>query len=112
MLASRRVRAVFELALTIAVAIGLALAIQAWAVKPYKIPSSSMEPTLSEGQRILVDRLFFSPHVGQIVVFHPPSGAESEQCGRPHPAAAPCDGRSRANRARRSSSGSSRAPAT
>jgi signal peptidase I len=91
MFASRRVRAVFELALTIAVAIGLALAIQAWAVKPYKIPSSSMEPTLNEGQRILVDRLFFSPHVGQIVVFHPPSGAESEQCGRPHPASAPCD---------------------
>jgi signal peptidase I len=91
MLASRRVRSVFELALTIAVAIGLALAIQAWAVKPYKIPSSSMEPTLNEGQRILVDRLFFSPHVGQIVVFHPPSGAESEQCGRPHPASAPCD---------------------
>ncbi len=91
MLANRRVRAVFELALTIAVAIGLALAIQAWAVKPYKIPSSSMEPTLNEGQRILVDRLFFSPHVGQIVVFHPPSGAENEQCGRPHPASAPCD---------------------
>lgn len=88
--ASRR-RTVFELVLTIAVAVGLALAVQAWAVKPYKIPSSSMEPTLTEGQRVLVDRLFFSPHVGQIVVFHPPVGSENEQCGRSHAPSAPCD---------------------
>jgi signal peptidase I len=91
MLANRRVRALFELVFTIAVAIGLALAVQAWAVKPYKIPTSSMEPTLDEGQRVLVDRLFFSPHVGEIAVFHPPAGADSEQCGRPHRATAPCD---------------------
>lgn len=89
--AARRRRSVFELVLTIAVAVGLALAVQAWAVKPYKIPSASMEPTLTEGQRVLVDRLFFSPHVGEIVVFHPPVGAENEQCGASHPQSAPCD---------------------
>jgi signal peptidase I len=50
-----------------------------------------MEPTLTEGQRVLVDRLFDSPHVGQIVVFHPPAGADSEQCGRSHSASAACD---------------------
>jgi signal peptidase I len=91
MLLNRRVRALFELTLTVLVAVGLAFAVQAWAVKPYKIPTASMEPTLTEGQRILVDRLFDSPHVGQIVVFHPPAGADSEQCGRAHPASAPCD---------------------
>jgi signal peptidase I len=91
LLLPRRLRAVFELTLTILVAFGLAFAVQAWAVKPYKIPSGSMEPTLVEGQRILVDRLFDSPHVGQIVVFHPPAGADSEQCGRSHPASAACD---------------------
>lgn len=80
-----------ELVITIVVAVCIALAVQAWVVKPYKIPSASMEPTLSEGQRVLVDRLLFSPHVGEIVVFHPPAGADSEQCGRPHPASAPCD---------------------
>ena len=74
----RRRRAVAELVITVAVALGLALAVQAWAVKPYKIPSASMEPTLTEGQRVLVDRLFFSPHVGQIIVFHPPVGAGDE----------------------------------
>ena len=88
---NRRVRGVFELVFTIAVAVGLAFAVQAFAVKPYKIPSASMEPTLAEGQRILVDRMFFSPQVGQIVVFHPPAGADNEQCGRPHRASAPCD---------------------
>ena len=91
MLRNRHVRALFELVLTILVALGLAFAVQAWAVKPYKIPSGSMEPTLTEGQRVLVDRAFDSPHVGQIVVFHPPAGADSEQCGRPHPTSTACD---------------------
>ena len=38
-----------------------------------------MEPTLSIGQRVLVNRLgidFCNPSVGEIVVFHPPEGAE------------------------------------
>jgi signal peptidase I len=91
MVMNRRVRGLVELLLTVAVAVGIALALQAWVVKPYKIPSGSMEPTLAIGQRVLVDRLFFSPHVGEIVVFHPPAGADSEQCGRAHPASAPCD---------------------
>ena len=75
---------VIELVLIIAVALGLALAIQAWIVKPYKIPSGSMEPTLAVGQRVLVNRLgmdFGKPHVGQIVVFHPPADAENQECG-------------------------------
>lgn len=45
----RRVRGLFELVLTIVVAIGLVFAVEAWAVKPYKIPTASMEPTLTEG---------------------------------------------------------------
>jgi signal peptidase I len=50
-----------------------------------------MEPTLALQQRVLVDRIFRSLHVGQIVVFHPPEGADSEACGRAHPATAACD---------------------
>lgn len=68
----------------IAIALGLALAIQAFIVKPYRIPSGSMEPTLAIGQRVLVNRIgmhFSEPHVGEITVFHPPVGAEQEQCG-------------------------------
>src|ERR1700749_1723927 len=76
-----------ELVTIVVVAIGLALFIQAFLVKPYRIPSASMEPTLDIGQRVLVNRLghrFSDPSVGDVVVFHPPAGAEStvgEQCG-------------------------------
>jgi len=63
----------------VAVALGLALGIQAFLIKPYKIPSESMVPTLEVGQRVLVNRIgarFSDPDVGDVVVFHPPKGAE------------------------------------
>lgn len=79
----------------VALAIGLALAIQAWVVKPYQIPSQSMEPTLDVNQRVLVNRVLFhlrDPRTGDIVVFHPPKGADrGNQCGiEPNPADRPC----------------------
>ena len=64
-----------ELAAIIAIAVLLALGIQAFILKPYKIPSGSMEPTLKIGQRVLVNRIgmrFDGPYIGEIVVFHPP----------------------------------------
>jgi signal peptidase I len=82
------VSAIIELIVIIAVALGLALGIQAFIVKPYRIPSGSMEPTLAVGQRVLVDRIgmdLSEPHVGDIEVFHPPEGAEQQECGpAPH----------------------------
>lgn len=90
------VGSIVELVVIILVALGLALAIQAWIVKPYRIPSGSMEPTLAIGQRVLVDRIgthFSEPHVGEIAVFHPPEGATQEECGsaqRVTPGGAPC----------------------
>ena len=74
-----------ELVVIVASALVLALAIQAFIVKPYRIPSGSMLPTLHIDQRILVDRIgthFTSPHIGQIVVFHPP-GNYAEGCANP-----------------------------
>ncbi|HEX2086421.1 MAG TPA: signal peptidase I [Solirubrobacteraceae bacterium] len=68
-----------ELVVIVAVALGLALGIQAFLVKPYRIPSESMKPTLEIHQRVLVNRLgnnFGDPHVGDIIVFNPPEGAE------------------------------------
>jgi signal peptidase I len=78
---------IIELVVIVLVALGLAFAIQAFLVKPYKIPSGSMEPTLIPGQRVLVDRIgmdFGNPSVGEVVVFHPPLEAEHEVCG-PYP---------------------------
>ena len=42
-----------------------------------------MVPTLAIGQRVLTNRLISHPSVGDIVVFHPPAGADpqSPQCG-------------------------------
>ena len=74
-----------ELVLIVAVALGLALTIQAFIVKPYRIPSASMEPTLGINQRILVNRIdthLFRLHVGDILVFHPPQNYSS--CADPH----------------------------
>ena len=77
--------ALLELVVIVALAIGLALLIQAFIVKPYQIPSPSMEPTLDVGQRVLVNRVVYhvgDPHIGDVVVFHPPAGAENgQECG-------------------------------
>jgi len=74
-----------ELVLIVATALALALGIQAFLIKPYRIPSESMEPTLRDGQRVLVNRIgnrFTDPEVGEVMVFHPPKGSEQElQCG-------------------------------
>lgn len=82
-----------ELAVIVGLALALALAIQAWIAKPYEIPSGSMEPTLDVGQRILVNRLgyhFGDPSLGDIVVFHPPAGADTKECGAPTKISEPC----------------------
>jgi signal peptidase I len=81
---------VLELVLVVAGALGLALVIQAFIVKPYRIPSGSMFPTLHINQRLLVDRIgmsFSSLHVGEIIVFHPPSDTSS--CANPSEGSTP-----------------------
>jgi signal peptidase I len=79
---TRRLRSLLELVVTVAVAVGLALLIQAFVVKPYRIPTGSMLPTLTLGQRILVNRMDTDPGIGDVVVFHPPHGGDlgSGQC--------------------------------
>jgi signal peptidase I len=78
----------FEVVFTVVVAAGLALTVQAYAVKPYRIPSASMQPTLKVGQRVIVDRfshrLGTPPKVGEIIVFHPPSSADDQTCANSH----------------------------
>jgi signal peptidase I len=90
----RRVRILVDWVVTIVGAIAIVLAIKAWVVNPYRIPSSSMEPTLHcakpapgcEAQfsdRVLANRFvyhFRSPHRGDIVVFQTPPAAKA-RCG-------------------------------
>ncbi|MFY9470112.1 MAG: signal peptidase I [Solirubrobacterales bacterium] len=73
-----------ELVVIVATALALALLIQAVLVKPFRIPSESMVPTLEVGQRVLVNRVegrFGRPERFDVVVFKPPSGAETNSCG-------------------------------
>jgi len=83
---SRPVRVALDWVLTIAGAILIVLALKAWVVNPYRIPSSSMEPTLhcarpapgceaGFSDRVLACRVCLdvsSPHRNQIIVFETP----------------------------------------
>lgn len=86
MSSTRRLRSVAELVAIVATALFFAIAIQAFAVKPYVIPSESMAPTLVVGQRLLVDRFSHriggDPKLNDITVFMPPPSAELDggQC--------------------------------
>ena len=85
-----RWRTVVDWVVTIVVAVGAVLAIKAWVVNPYRIPSSSMEPTLHCARpgsgcearfsdRVLANRFIYhfrSPHRGDIVVFQTPPRTE------------------------------------
>jgi signal peptidase I len=85
-----------ELIVIVATALIIALAVQWLLIKPYRIPSGSMEPTLDVGQRVLVNRLTHrlgsDPGVGDIITFHPPAGADElpPRCGVQHPDGEPC----------------------
>ncbi len=66
----------------------LAIFLQAFVIKPYMIPSPSMEPTLMEGDRVMVDRLtyhFRKPRRGEIIVFrfNPNEPGNRTQGGNP-----------------------------
>ena len=78
-----------EIVTIVVAALVIAFVVQLVLVKTYRIPSGSMEPTLAIDQRVLVNRIgmrFGDPSVGDIVVFHPPQGADDNsapQCGVP-----------------------------
>jgi signal peptidase I len=91
---SHRQRVVLDWVLTIAGAVLVVLAVKAWVVNPYRIPSPSMEPTLHcagepgcEGKssdRVLANRFIYhfrDPRRGEIVVFHAPDAARAKCVG-------------------------------
>lgn len=88
------VRVALDWVITIAGAIVIVLAIKQWVVNPYRIPSSSMEPTLhcakpgpgceaNYSDRILANRFIYrfrDPRRGEIIVFNTPPLA-AVRCG-------------------------------
>jgi signal peptidase I len=87
-------RVTIDWAVTIAGAIAIVLAVKAWVVNPYRIPSSSMEPTLHCARptagcearfsdRVLANRFIYhfrDPKRGEIIVFKTPPAAKA-RCG-------------------------------
>ena len=88
-------RTVIDWVVTIAGAIAIVVAIKAWIINPYRIPSSSMEPTLHCARdggsgclarfsdRVLANRFIYhfrDPRRGEIVVFDVPEIARAK-CG-------------------------------
>ncbi len=67
-----------ELPILIVIALILALVIKTFLVQAFSIPSNSMQNTLQQGDRVLVDKLtpwFGSkPERGEVIVFHDPDG--------------------------------------
>ena len=90
----RGARIAIDWILTIAGAVGIVIAVKFYVVNPYRIPSSSMEPTLHCARpgmgcearfsdRVLADRLIYhfrDPNRGEIVVFNTPQEAQ-QRCG-------------------------------
>jgi signal peptidase I len=79
-----------ELPILIGIALVLALLIKTFLVQAFSIPSDSMQNTLQEGDRVLVDKLtpwFGSePERGEVVVFHDPAGwLDGEPTLEPNP---------------------------
>ncbi|MFJ3661332.1 signal peptidase I [Streptomyces sp. NPDC090119] len=66
-----------ELPILVGIALVLALLIKTFLVQAFSIPSDSMQNTLQQGDRVLVDKLtpwFGSkPERGEVVVFHDPA---------------------------------------
>jgi signal peptidase I len=63
---------ILEFVVLFIIALVIAIYLQAFAIKPFMIPSPSMEPTLQEGDRVLVDRMtyhFREPRRGEVIVF-------------------------------------------
>lgn len=74
-------RTLLDYAVTAVVAVAIALAVQAFVVKPYRVPTPSMANTINPGDRVLIDRVLFGHRQvdrDDIVVFRGPDQVGGE----------------------------------
>jgi signal peptidase I len=65
----------------VVLAFALAILLKTFAIQAFYIPSGSMEPTLMPGDRVLVEKLFYHPQRGDIIVFQDPHPAPQPDRG-------------------------------
>ncbi len=63
-----------ELPILFIVALAVAIVLKTFVVQAFFIPSSSMEPTLEPGDRVLVQKVMYGPDRGDVIVFSDPQG--------------------------------------
>ena len=63
-----------ELPILFIVALAVAIVLKTFVVQAFFIPSSSMEPTLEPGDRVLVQKVVYGPDRGDVIVFSDPQG--------------------------------------
>ena len=63
-----------ELPILFIVALAVAIVLKTLVVQAFFIPSSSMEPTLEPGDRVLVQKVVYGPDRGDVIVFSDPQG--------------------------------------
>ena len=63
---------------TVGVALATPFALRAYAVEAFKIPSSSMYPTLHIGDHLFIDKRAYSPRHGDVIVFRLPCETERD----------------------------------
>ena len=80
-----------EIVLLLVIALVLAVVIKAFFMQAFYIPSASMDDTLVQNDRILVQKVSYwgggGPHRGDIVVFADPGGWLGASASRRAPAA-------------------------
>ena len=75
----RRTNWLVETIITVVLALGLYLVIQAFLVQTYRVEGHSMDDSLHDGQHLLIDKLtprFDDYSRGDVVVLHPPDEPE------------------------------------
>jgi signal peptidase I len=94
MFGAKRWRGPLDWLFTVVGAVAIVLAVKAWVVNPYRIPSSSMEPTLhcarpgsgceaGSSDRVLANRFIYrvrDPRRAEVVVFEVPRAARASAC--------------------------------
>jgi signal peptidase I len=70
-----------ELPVLVVLAFLLAILLKTFVVQAFYIPSGSMETTLMPGDRVLVEKPFFHPRRGDIIVFQDPDPAPEPDRG-------------------------------